>query len=154
MSSNSTPQRGYLTDFLKTEINKTLLAYVYDKPDNSPGGWTDDPSKPTSKYVPYSVIEPLRVVQSSGAVGDLGLIWSLPYSLTSYGVTGTQVERQSDRLRKLVNEIENVVVSLGSDEWKIMDITCTHIGQVMRNKNGVRTVYEQNDMAQVHISKE
>lgn len=151
---DSTPQRAYVTDHLLEQIRASLTAYSYDKPENTPGGWTDDPSKPTSRYVPYSIIEPLQAVASEGSVGRPATIWTLPYSLTSYGVTGTQAERQSDKLRKLVCEIENEVVLFGSDQWKILRVTCPRIGQVMRNRSGVKPIYEQNDTAQVQISKE
>lgn len=152
--SDSTPQRGYLTQYLLDQITAAMTAYSYDKPENSPGGWTDDPTKPTSRYVPYSLIEPLTAIASEGSVGQPASIWTIPYSMSSYGVTGTQTERQSDKLRKLVCEIENTVVTLGSDQWKILRVTCPRIGQVIRNKSGVKPVYEQNDTAQVQISKE
>ena len=151
---DSTPQRSYLTEYLLEQIRLAMPAYAYDKPENTVGGWSDDPAKPTSKYVPYSVVEPLQAVASEGSVGRPASIWTLPYSLSSYGVSGTQVERQSDRLRKLVCEIENVAIQLGSHQWTILRVTCPRIGQVTRNRSGIKPIYEQNDTAQIQISKE
>lgn len=155
MSRNSTPQRAELTVYLENLLRSSGIAiYAYKKPDDSPGGWNNNPGAPGSQYVPYSVINPLVASEPSGSLGDSGQIWRLPYSLHSYGISGVQTERQSDKLRKLVNEMERVVVVLGGDSWCIMKATTPTVGGIVPIEATAMTTYAQYDQLMIWISKE
>lgn len=152
---NSTPDRSDLTEYILGIADfGSQIVYSYEKPDGSPGGWNDDPQKPGSSYIPYTVINPQVASQPTGSLADSSDTWVLPYSLQSFGVSGTQVERQSDRLRKLVSEMERAVVLLGEDNWKILKVTCPTIGAVVRYKETAKATYAQYDQMLIWISKE
>lgn len=154
MNRNSSPPRSYLTEFLVNVITTGgIICFPYEKPDGSTGGWTNEPGLPGSQYIPYSMLHPLPAGDPQGSLADSGTEWDMSYSLNHYGVSGTQVERQSDKIRKLWSEIPRGSVTLGTEKWNILKARPTRIGGVVPNKSGTKTVFEQNDTVIIHISK-
>ena len=155
MSRNSSPKRSYLVEILERFIKDAgYQVYPFDKPDNTVGGWTEDPSKPTARYIPYTIINPTQASSPLGTAEDSGAIWQIPFSFHSYGASGTQTGRQSDRLRKLVNEMTRTTVDLGGESWDILKVLSTSIGAIIPNKMGAKPIYSEYDTIVIWLSKE
>lgn len=154
LARNSTPNRAEMTMYLRDQISNEILIYAYEKDEAQVGGWTETPAGRTSVYIPYSVVSPLEANQPDGTLQDSGAIWGLPYSFRTYGASGYHVERQSDRLRKIVNGMVREIVDLDGDSWSIMKAIFPTIGSVTINRSGSRPTYAQYDTMLVTISKE
>jgi hypothetical protein len=120
----------------------------------SAGGWTDDPSKPTSQFKQYIVLTPLDSTRLEGSVGDPQSDWQFPYAMVAVGVAHSQVEGQADKARKIVNDIGKPVVSLGDESWKIAAARVNSIGGIDTVRTTDPPEFTQRDVVMVRISKE
>lgn len=149
----SSPNRRFLTEWLRDTLNATIYSYIVDTPSGDwEGGWSNDPKQPGSYYQPYTVILPLTSSESQGALSDKGQLWNLPYALTSYAVTTRSLEDQTDIARRIVSETERSFVDLGGVLWRVMDVSTNSIGGIDVNRSVEPQVYNQRDVVMIQIS--
>lgn len=151
MASNSSPNRRFLTDWLKDQMSVSLTVGVIVSPEL--GGWNDDPRMAGSYFEPYTVISPLASTDSAGPISDLGGIWNLPYALTSYAVSTAGIEDQADTARRIVHEASRSEVDLGGVIWKVFSTMTNSIGGVDINYQVEPAQLVQRDIVMLRITK-
>lgn len=144
--------RSELTDFIISELSDEILVGDVDHPDG--GGWDDDPSLPDSSYVPYVVLTPMPVGSINGPIGDPHADYRVPYSLTFFGISRSQVDGYADICRKHMSEIVRQTVTLDNETWKIQQIEPSSIGGVTRTDIMDPSTFAQSDVITVWISKD
>jgi hypothetical protein len=117
------------------------------------GGWDDDPRQIGSTYFPYCVLVPLTSESPEGPISDTTGMWSLPYSITSYGVSAFAVEDQADTARRIVTETKRALIDLGGVSWKVMDAGTNSIGAVDINRSVEPPELSQRDVVMLRITK-
>lgn len=145
--------RGELTTILVTRL-QTAGLLIGDGVAPNTGGWNDDPNLPTSKFLPYLVINPMAVADPTGPVGDTSSDFRVPYSMTSTGISRKQVEVYSDKGRKTLSEMERNTVTLGGSGWKIQQVRANSVGGVVRTDNTEPSEFTQSDVVTIWITKE
>ena len=150
----SNPNRRYLTEWLNDRLNTQIISVIVDVPAGEwNGGWSDDPKQLGSYYQPYTVLTPVTAATPEGTIADPGEIWSMPYSLASYGVTARSLEDQADIARRIVSETVRSAVDLGGVSWGIMNVRTDSIGGIEVNRSVEPRVFSQRDMVLVQINK-
>jgi hypothetical protein len=149
--SNSSPNRRYLTDWLKLTLSVDLFVDVINAPKE--GGWDNDPRQVGSSYFPYTVLVPLSSESPEGPISDISGMWSLPYSMTSYGVSAFAVEDQADTARRIVLETKRALLDLGGVSWKVMEASINSIGAVDINRSVEPPELSQRDVVMLRITK-
>jgi len=150
----SSPNRRYLTEWLCTRLNSEIISVVVDTPNGDwDGGWSDDPKQIGSYYQPYTVLVPLTSSDSDGSLEDYGLMWNLPYALTSYAVSARSLEDQTDTARRIVAETVRDEVDLGGVVWGVMDARTTSIGGIDINRSVEPSELNQRDLVSVRICR-
>lgn len=145
--------RGELTTLLVDRLRAAGLLIGDGKaPDE--GGWNDDPNLPTSKFMPYLVINPMAVADPTGPVGDTTTDFRVPYSVTGTGISRKQVEVYADKGRKTLALMERNTVTLGGSGWKIQQVRANSIGGVVRTDNTEPSEFTQSDVVTIWITKE
>jgi hypothetical protein len=153
VSAPSYLPRGELTTLLVTRL-RTAGLLIGDGVAPPTGGWDDDPNLPTSKFLPYLVINPMAVPDPTGTVADSSADFRVPYSVTSLGISRKQCEVYSDRGRKELALLERNTVTLGGGDWKIQQARANSIGGVVRTDNTEPSEFTQSDVVTVWITKE
>lgn len=144
--------RSELTDFMIAELSEQILVGDVDMPDG--GGWDDDPSLPDSSYVPYVILTPMPVSNISGPVGEPHADYRVPYSLTFFGISRSQVDGYADVCRKHLASITRQAIILDGESWKIQQIEPSSIGGVVRTDQMDPSTFAQSDAVTVWISKD
>ena len=153
MSVNTSPNRRYLTEWLKnTLLSAELKTDIAVAPLDA--GWNDNPRLNGSFFEPYTVILPLASADSEGPISDLGGMWNLPYSLSSYAISVTAVEDQADTARRIVHEANRSVVDLGGTLWVVMSAMTSSIGGVDINYQVEPPQLMQRDVVSLRITKQ
>lgn len=145
--------RGELTTLLIDRL-RTAGLLIGDGVAPDAGGWNDDPNLPTSKFMPYLVVNPMAVADPNGPIGDTSSDFRVPYSVTSTGISRKQAEVYSDKGRKTLAELERNSVMLGGSDWKIQQARANSIGGVVRTDNTEPSEFTQSDVVTIWITKE
>lgn len=145
--------RGELTTILVEAVRSDGIL-VGDGVAPDTGGWDDDPNVPTSRYLPYLMLNPMAVADPTGPLGDSSTDFRVPYSVMSSGISRKQVEFYSDKGRKVLVELERTVLSLTGGDWKIQQVRANSIGGVTRTDNTEPSEFTQTDVVTVYLSKE
>ena len=148
---NLSPNRRFLTDWMKETLAETLIVGVIDAPLD--GGWSDDPRSTSAFFDPYTVITPQTASVMYGTLQDPGLVWEVSYLLASYSVSTSGIEDQADTARRIVCEVPRVVLDLGGDNWKVIGTTINSIGAVTTNRQIEPPVLSQQDSVCIRVSR-
>jgi hypothetical protein len=150
----SSPNRRYLTEWLTARLNSEIIAVIVDTPNGDwDGGWSADPKQIGSYFQPYTVLVPLTSSDSDGTLADFGVMWNLPFALTSYAVSARSLEDQTDTARRIVAETVREEVDLGGVVWGVMDVRTSSIGGIEINRSVEPSEFNQRDVVSVRISR-
>jgi len=145
--------RGALTTLLVDAVRADGIM-VGDGVAPDEGGWNDDPNVPTSKYIPYLMLNPMPVADPTGPLGDSAADFRVPYSVMASGISRKQTEFYADKGRKVLVELERTVVTLNGGDWKIQQVRANSIGGMVRTDNTEPSEFTQTDVVTVYLSKE
>lgn len=151
--------RGSLTDVVIASL-QTLGFPVGDaeapeiKEGDSPhAGWNGTPNDPGSVFVPYLVVIPQTATTSSGSFADPQDGWQIPYSLTTFGATRTQVEALANRARKQLRELAGQNLTLDGDLFKVQQVWYPALGGVGRVDSTDPSTFGEVDTITVWITQ-
>jgi hypothetical protein len=150
--SNTSPNRRFLTDWMKDLLTTSgLKTDIAVAPLDA--GWNDNPRLNGSYFDAYTVILPLASADSEGPLNDMGGIWTLPYSLSSYAISSAAVEDQADTARRIVHEANRSTVDLGGTFWRVMSTMTSSIGGVDINYQVEPPQLMLRDVVSLRITK-
>lgn len=124
-----------------------------EAPRGGVAGWQGDPNEPGTTFIPYSVLTPMTASAGTGPFSDSQSDVSLPYALTSYGVTVAQTEDQADLMRAAL--IRLGMGRIAVPQWpestetygrRIQTVIVQSYGQVQRAGQTDPAYYGQTDV--------
>jgi hypothetical protein len=151
-----------MKDFVQRQaVSKTVVDAAkdsgrligYGEAPRGGAGWQGDPNKAGSNFVPYSVVTPMSAGVGSGPLSQTQSDITLPYAITSYGVSPEQCEDQADVVRaamlRLGGSKTSVPMWSGTpSEYgrRIQTVVIQSYGQVQRAGNTEPPYYGQTDL--------
>lgn len=95
-------------------------------------GWNGQPNAPGSFYVPYAILTPGSISNTSGPLSDPQGDAQVPYTLAYYGVNRGQVELLGGKLRTLLLGLRDQRFISADHNHKIQQVWFSVIGGVGR----------------------
>lgn len=144
-------ERAVVSDWLVETCEEVGLTGKVVAPEG--GGWRSDPAQVDAKFVPYSVVAPNTATAINPSFDDPSQDWSVPYTITSYGVDVNQVEDQADSIRKLLLAIKKEELVMSESTWKVTTIRCSSMGGVGYTTAVDPTAFSQTDTFILTLSR-
>ena len=151
----SSPSRGPITTYLLGQL-RTLNFPVGDNGSPPPPyGWQGEPNAADATFIPWMTLTPgaAQPQSLSGALGDTGTEWRLPYSVFYAGLSRKQTEALADRMRNSLTNISREDIETETGTWRIQKLSCGAIGSSNRVGSAYPDYYTQSDSFEVWISK-
>lgn len=151
----STPSRGPITSRVIAELETEGFPVGDNEAPAVPYGWSGDPNEENQSFTPWMTVTAMtaQAQRPSGAIGDTGTEWVMPYSVFYAGMTRKQCEALADRLRAALCNINRETVATPSGNWKIQKISCSVIGSSNRIGSAYPDYFTQADTFEVWITK-
>lgn len=147
-------QRSAITTQVKSFLDATGRQIgLGESPRGGVAGWQGDPNEPGTTFTPYSVITPMTANAGSGPFDSTQSDVSLPYAVTSYGVSVMQCEDQADLVRAALMRLGSSRVTVA--QWpdstemygrRIQTVIVQSYGQVQRAGQTEPAYYGQTDV--------
>lgn len=116
-------------------------------------GWNGQPNTPGSFYVPYAMLTPQTISNTSGPFDDPQADAQVPYTLAIYGIDRRQVETLAGRLRALLLGLRNTVFTAPTGDHKIQQVWFTAVGGVGRVEASEPPTFAEVDTISVWTTK-
>lgn len=95
-------------------------------------GWNGQPDADGSFFVPYAVLVPATITQTSGPLSDPQADVRVPYQLSIFGINRGQVEDLADRCRQSLLPLRKQVLDLAGVNHKVQQVEFTSVGGIGR----------------------
>jgi hypothetical protein len=147
---------------ITSEINTLVKTLGFPVGDNSsPGavgtyGWQDEPNEAGTNFTPWLVITAMPGQgHSDQSISSLAedAFWLLSYSIFVAGVSRNQTEVLADRVRHLMANLNDVLVTGESASWLIDGARCVNLGSNNRVGEASPYYFTQTDSYTVWVTK-
>lgn len=151
----SSLSRGPITTRLITELATEGFPVGDNTSPENPYGWSGEPNSEDATFTPYMTIAALTAAPQrvSGALGDTGTEWVLPYSVFYAGISRRQAEALADRMREKFTGITRENIETPTGNWQIQKISCTSVGGSVKQGSAFPDFFTQVDTIEVWVSK-
>lgn len=136
---NQILDRKALTDLLLSTLRTTEWPIGDAGPPELPAlattrhaSWNGQPNAPGSFYVPYAILTPSTITNSSGSFADPQGDAQVPYTLTLYGLNRGQVELLGGKLRVLLAGLRGNTFTTAYGDYEIQQVWFAAVGSVGR----------------------
>ena len=117
-------------------------------------GWDGQSSREASRFKPYGVVNPGASGSNTGPISGNLQDWTLPYMVSTFGITPEQTEFIADELRFQFITLKNTILKLGASNYKVQQVKVESIGAIQRVDATDPAYYGQTDSFSVWLSKE
>ena len=118
------------------------------------GGWDGEPNTDGTNFIPYTVLTPGSMTNSSGPMSDSRADLRVPYALSSFGVTPESAEWMGDLGREGLEPLVKTTLSLGDGDYKIQQVAIDIMGGLQRVDATDPPFWGEVDTLTVWLTKE
>lgn len=116
-------------------------------------GWMGSVNMPGSLFRPYGILVPQPASQFAGSIGDPTGDPRAPYVVQVYGATREQSQFVGDLLRRKLPELREQVLTLGTADYKVIQVEMNALGAPVRVPGTDPAYYGQQDQITIWLSK-